>query len=148
MRLAKPERQFHVSCSSSHPQRGYPPMFETLRSIVSNKYRRHRSTPVLGPVRSAGRPLRKQFGRTTGRPSTAAFTTKISRSGGCRRFMLGGYGRLVLHTRSLDAKLDRLAHARGNEVSFRIIPQHFQRGWVEVLDPAAQDNDCLWQLPP
>jgi len=53
---------------------------------------------------------------------TVSFTTKISRGGGCRRFLPGRCVRLVLNTRSLDAKLDRLAQARGNEVGFRVIP--------------------------
>jgi hypothetical protein len=37
-------------------------------------------------------------------------------------FLLGGPVTLVLYIRSLDSQLDRLAQARGNEVSFRVIP--------------------------
>jgi 3',5'-cyclic AMP phosphodiesterase CpdA len=47
---------------------------------------------------------------------------QILRSGVCRLFLLGCGVRSVLHTRSLDAKLDRLAQARGNEIGFRVIP--------------------------
>jgi hypothetical protein len=53
---------------------------------------------------------------------TVSFTTKISRGGGCRPFPPGDCVRLILHPRSLDAKLDCRAQARGNKIGFRVIP--------------------------
>jgi len=66
---------------------------------------------------------------------------ETSRSYCCGHFLLGGF--LVLHSRRLDAQLDRLTEARGNEVGFRAFPQQFQRSRVDFLDPTAQDNGCL-----
>jgi len=45
--------------------------------------------------------------------------------------------------RRLDAQLDRLTEARGNEVGFRAFPQQFKRSRIDFLDPTAQDNCCL-----
>ena len=80
-----------------------------------------RTNWLASGIRPVGRLLRRS---TDDKTSICAMssTTKISRSGGCRRFLLGGCVRLVLHTRSVDAKLDRLGQARGNEVGFRAIP--------------------------
>ena len=58
-------------------------------------------------------------GKTTGHLFAPCHTTEVSRNGRCKRFLLGGR---LAHTCSLDAKLDRLAQARSNEVGFRALP--------------------------
>jgi hypothetical protein len=53
---------------------------------------------------------------------------KISRSYRRGLFLPGGFLALILYPCRLDAQLDRLTEARGNEVGFRAFPQQFQRG--------------------
>ena len=76
--------------------------------------------PLPGKTGSQGQT--DKMTRLTMRVHWAGGDGKISRS--CRRglFLLGHFLTLVLYPRRLDAQLDRLTEARGNEIGFRAFP--------------------------